>query len=423
MAGHSRLPMAGLAKLNDDQEDPDFLEKYLMPPDGLPREPETADGMLVMGMAQGDEEELFKVPRLSERAPVARGYAYAKLVIGKYKEFDMELSVRRTIEGAFVPSVTAGRYIVGGERRLSANEDLCPDERLLGMQIWLDTRRDTGLSGKDCLQYYQNWLVRVWRSFFPEHPIYKLGRLTANDDKSSGPTDSGRKKRKANAATSKDDPLNTPSKKHKGQKSGHRRSVQGADDCDEGDEELQAGGEGVNHSGDDQKNMDEEDEDEREVKQRYGFSSVVAFWTAYDEDEGVNFDLDDDKVCKMIGLGYLDFKEFGETTDIPPKEVLKSAREELRKYPETVDSCEETWAFSKWALQTTTGSRRSPEVIQKPSLYELDEANRKKMQQKQELQRNEDGQWLRSFLLSKGVTEDNMRGVDRIAHILKDVDV
>lgn len=183
MAGHSRLLMAGLAKLNDDQEDPDFLEKYLIPPDGLPREPETADGMLVMGMAQGDKEVLFKVPQLSERAPAVRGYAYAKLVIGKYKDFDMALSVHRIANGAFVPRVTAGRYIVGGERRLPVNEDLCTDERLLGMQIWLDTRRDTGLNGMECLQHYQNWLVRVWRHSFPDHPIYKNGRRTANDGK------------------------------------------------------------------------------------------------------------------------------------------------------------------------------------------------------------------------------------------------
>lgn len=249
MAGHSRLPMAGLAKLNDDQEDPDFLEKYLMPPDALPEEPETADGMLVMGMAQGDEEVLFKVPRLSERAPAARGYAYAKLVIGKYKDFDMALSVRRIANGAFVPRVTAGRYIVGGERRLPVNEDLCPDERLIGMQIWLDTRRDTGLNGEECLKYYQNWLVRVERSFFPEHPIYKLGRRTANDDKSSGPTDSRRKKRKANAATSGNDPLNMPSKKHKGQKPGYRRSAR----------ELSAGGDDSDDKGVDQENMDEEE--------------------------------------------------------------------------------------------------------------------------------------------------------------------
>lgn len=421
MAGHSRLPMAGLAKLNDDQEDPDTLEKYLTPPDGLPREPETADGMLVMGMAQGDEEVLFKVPQLSERAPAARDYAYAKLVIGKYMDFDMELSVRRTADGVFVPRVTAGRYIVGGERRLPVNEDLCPDERLLGMQIWLGTRRDTGLNGKECLQYYQNWLVRVWRSFFPEHPIYKSGRLTGNDNKSSGPTDSGQKKRKANAAANENDILTTPSKNHKGRKSGHRKSAREANEYDEGDEEL--GRNGVKHNGDDQQNMAEEDEDEKEVKQRCGLSSVLAFWTAYDEDEGVNFDLDDDKVCEMIGLGYLDFKEFGETTDIPPKEVLKSAREERRKYPEAVNACEETWAFSKWVLQTTTGSRRSPEVIERPSLYELDEANRKKQQQRQELQRKEDGQWLRSFLLKNGVSEDVMRANDRIASRLKNVDV
>ncbi|KAI7552477.1 hypothetical protein KC331_g1859 [Hortaea werneckii] len=352
MAGHSRLLMAGLAKLNDDQEDPDFLEKYLIPPDGLPREPETADGMLVMGMAQGDKEVLFKVPQLSERAPAVRGYAYAKLVIGKYKDFDMALSVHRIANGAFVPRVTAGRYIVGGERRLPVNEDLCTDERLLGMQIWLDTRRDTGLNGMECLQHYQNWLVRGTRN-------------------------------------------------------------------------LMAGGDGVIHNGDDQKDMagEDEDEDEKDVKERYGLRSFLAFWVAYDEDEGVNFDLDDDKVCEMIGLGYLNFKEFGETTDVPPKEVLKSAREERRKYPESVYSCEETWAFSKWVLQTTTGSRRSPEVIERPSLYELDEANRKKQQQKQELQRKEDGQWLRNYLLRNGVSEDAMRAVDKIAHRLKDVDV
>ena len=308
MAGHSRLPMAGLAKLNDDQEDPDTLEKYLTPPDGLPREPETADGMLVMGMAQGDEEVLFKVPQLSERAPAARDYAYAKLVIGKYMDFDMELSVRRTADGVFVPRVTAGRYIVGGERRLPVNEDLCPDERLLGMQIWLDTRRDTGLNVKECLQYYQIWLVRVWRSFFPEHPIYKS--FATNDNKSSGQTDSGQKKRKASAATSEEDPLNTPSKKHKGQKPGHRRSAR----------EFSAGGDDPDDKGVDQENMDKEDEvegeDEKELIQRYQLSSVAAFWTSYDEDGKENLDLNDEKVCEMIGLGFLAFKQSSKGTTL-----------------------------------------------------------------------------------------------------------
>ncbi|KAI6912371.1 hypothetical protein KC318_g3838 [Hortaea werneckii] len=413
MAGHTRLPMAGLAKLNDDQEDPNFLEKYLMPPDGLPREPETADGMLVMGMAQGDEEVLFKVPRLSERAPAARGYTYAKLVIGKYKDFDMELSVRRTADGGLVPRVTAGRYIVSGERRLPVNEDLCPDERLLGMQIWLDTRRDTGLNGKECLQYYQNWLVRVWRSFFPQHPIYKLGRRTANDDKSSGPTDSGQKKRKANAATSEDDPLNMPSKKHKGQKRSAR--------------DLSAGGDDPDDKGVDQENMDEEDEaegeDEKELIQRYRLSSVVAFWTSYEEDGKENLDLDDEKVCEMIGQGFLEFKQSSEGTDPPPMSVLKAARDEYRKFQAAAPSVEHTFAFRTWNLQMTTGTRKPPRVEKLPSLYKVDEANRKKQQQKQELQRKEDGQWLRKYLLRNGVSEDAMRAVDKIAHRLKDVDV
>ncbi|KAI6912672.1 hypothetical protein KC318_g2067 [Hortaea werneckii] len=181
--------------------------------------------------------------------------------------------------------------------------------------------RDTGLNGKECLQYYQNWLVRVWRSFFPEHPIYKS--VATNDNKSTGQTDYGQKKRKANAAANEDDHLRTSSKKHKAQKPSHRKSAREANEYDKGDEELEAGGDGVDYNGDYQKNMAEEDEDEKEVKQSYGLSSVLAFWVAYDEDEGVGLDLDHDKVCEMIGLGYLDFKEFGETTDIPPKEVTE----------------------------------------------------------------------------------------------------
>ncbi|KAI7236298.1 hypothetical protein KC330_g3788 [Hortaea werneckii] len=370
-----------------------------------------------MGMVQGDEEVLFKVPRLSERATAARGHAYAKLVIGKYKDFRMELSVRRTADGAFVPWVTAGRYIVGGERRLPVNEDLRPDERLLGMQIWLDTRRDTGLNGKECLQYYQNWLVRVWRSFFPEHPIYKLGRRTTNDDKLSGPTDSGRKKRKANAATIEDDPLNTPSKKHKGQRPGYRRSAR----------ELSAGGDDPDDKGFDQENMDEEDkfegEDEKELIQRYRLSSVAAFWTSYEEDGKENLDLDDEEVCEMIGQGFLEFKQSGEGTDPPPMSVLKAARDEYRKFQAAAGSVEHTVAFRTWDLQSTTGTFKPPRVEKLPSLYKVDEANRKKQQQKQELQRKEDGQWLRNYLLRNGVSEDAMRAVDKIAHRLKDVDV
>ncbi|KAI6836063.1 hypothetical protein KC342_g5351 [Hortaea werneckii] len=377
MAGHSRLPMAGLAKLNDDQEDPDFLEKYLMPPDALPEEPETADGMLVMGMAQGDEEVLFKVPRLSERAPAARGYAYAKLVIGKYKDFDMALSVRRIANGAFVPRVTAGRYIVGGERRLPVNEDLCPDERLIGMQIWLDTRRDTGLNGEECLKYYQNWLVRVERSFFPEHPIYKNTR-----DRSQAI--GGVQENSVLAET-------TRTTRELTKRTWTRRRVEG--------------------------------EDEKELIQRYRLSSVAAFWTSYEEDGKENLDLDDEKVCEMIGQGFLEFKQSGEGTDPPPMSVLKAARDEYRKFQAAAGSVENTVVFRTWNLQTTTGTRKPPTVEWFPSLYEVDEANRKKREQKEELQRQGDGQWFRGWLLKNGMTEDQLRKIDEIAHNLKDVDI
>ncbi|GAB1736650.1 hypothetical protein NU219Hw_g8272t1 [Hortaea werneckii] len=422
MAGHSRLPMAGLAKLDDDQEDPDTLEKYLMPSDGLPREPETADGMLIMGMAQGDEEVLFQVPPLSARAPPAGGYAYAKLVIGKLKNFDMELSVRRTADGGFVPRVTAGRYIVGGERRLPVNEDLRPDERLLGMQIWLDTRRDTGLNGKECLQYYQNWLVRVWRSSFPEHPIYKSGRCTVNDNKSSGPTDTGQKKRKANAMASKDDPLHTPSKKHKGQKPAYRKKAREGNEYDKGDEELSAGRDDGEDEGDVEVGIASKDEDEKEkeVKQRYQLSTVEAFWTSYEGDGKENLDLNDEKVCQMIGLGFLACSESGEGMDFPPMGVLKAARDEYRKFQAAAESVEHTAAFRTWHLQTTTGTRKPPTVQWFPSLYEVDEANRKKREQKKELQLREDLQWYWNWLLKKGMTEDQLNSIADSARELRE---
>ncbi|KAI7282156.1 hypothetical protein KC345_g3647 [Hortaea werneckii] len=426
MAGDSRLRMTDIAKLNDDQEDPDTLEKYLMSPDDLPREPETADGMLVMEMSQGDEEVLFKVPQLAKRAPAAGGCTYAKLVIGKYKGFDIDLSLRRITEGDFVPKVTAGRYVVGGERRLPVNEDLCPDVRLLGIQLWLDTRRDTGLNGGECLQYYKNWLVRVWRSFFPEHPIYKSGR-TANNNKPSGPTDSARRKRKANVTASEDDPFTTPSKKRKERKRGHRRSAREANDFDEGDEELGAGGDDVEDVGGNEEDVPNEgevgDEDEKECEQRYQLSSVAEFWTSYEEDGKEDLDLDDEKVCEMIGSGYLEFKQLDEG-DPPPMSVLKEARDEYRRSKGKAGSVEHTFAFRTWNLQMTTGKHKPPKVERLPSLYKVDEANRKKRQQKEELERIEDGQWLRSFLLKHGgVTEDDLRYVDRIASRLNKVDI
>ncbi|KAI7621945.1 hypothetical protein KC346_g3436 [Hortaea werneckii] len=333
-----------------------------------------------------------------------------------------------TTEGDFVPKVTAGRYVVGGQRRLPVNEDLCPDERLLGIQLWLDTRRDTGLNGRECLQYYKNWLVRVWRSFFPEHPIYKSGSRTANDNKPSGPPDSARKKRKANVTASEDDSFTTPSKKHKGRKTGHRRSAREADDYEEGDEELGAGGNDVEDVGgneEDVSNEDEaEDEDEKELKQRYQLSSVAAFWTSHEEDGKENLDLDDEKVCEMIGQGFVDFNQLGEGTDLPPMSVLKEARDEYRRFKGKLGSVEHTYKFRKWNLQMTTGKSKPPKVIRLPSLYKVDEANRKKSQQKKELQRKEDGQWLRNYLLRTGaVTEENLSGIAMIASNLNKVDI
>ncbi|KAI6847651.1 hypothetical protein KC332_g511 [Hortaea werneckii] len=301
MAGDSRLRMTELARPNDDQEDPDTLEKYLMPPDDLPREPETADGMLVMEMSQADEEVLFKMPHLARRAPAAGGCTYAKLVIGKYKGFDMELSLRRTTEGDFVPKVTAG------------------------------------------------------------------------------------------------------------------------------DEELGAGGGDVEDVGSNEEDVPNEgevgDEDEKECEQRYQLSSVAEFWTSYEEDGKEDLDLDNKKVCEMIGLGYLEFKQL-DGGDPPPMSVLKDARDEYRRFKGKAGSVEHTFKFRTWNLQMMTGKRKPPRVERLPSLYKVDEANRKKRQQKEELQRIEDGQWLRSYLLRTGaVTEENLRGVERIARRLNKLDV
>ena len=46
-----------------------------------------------------------------------------------------------------------------------------------------------------------------------------------------------------------------------------------------GTRNLMAGGDGVIHNGDDQKDMagEDEDEDEKDVKERYGLRSVLAF--------------------------------------------------------------------------------------------------------------------------------------------------
>ena len=103
--------------------------------------------------------------------------------------------------------------------------------------------------------------------------------------------------------------------------------------------------------------------------------------------------------------------------------VVKAARDEYRRFQAAAVSVEHTVAFRTWNLQMTTGTRKPPRVEKFPSLYKVDEANRKKQQQKQELQRQEDGQWFRGWLLRNGITEDQLRKVAEIAHNLKDVDI